>query len=236
MSFWFGGYPRLSVRVQLTSALFAGFSIFAVGELSSRFIEGGGFMVLMASMGASAVILYCVPDSPMAKPWPLIAGHLFSGLVGIGSSLWLPSAWQASVAVGLSILIMHITRSLHPPGGATALTVVLGGEQIHQMGFGFLLAPLAINVGIMFLINAVFVMLRDLSGVRHQKPSKPAQSGSPIVQLEDLHAILQEVDEYVDIDEDELERIYRLAAERASQRAALQRDGTKFCLPEMNSD
>jgi CBS domain-containing membrane protein len=208
------------VRAQLSSSLCAGVSIFAIGGLSHRFIEGEGFMALMASMGASAVILYCVPDSPMAKPWPLIGGHLFSGLVGICCALWLPTPWQAGAAVAISILVMHVTHSLHPPGGATALTAVLGGEQIHQLGFTFLLTPLAVNVGIMLLINAVFVLSRKPFSVRHPTELKPVSADNSAVQPGDLHAVLQALDEYVDIDEAELERIYRLAVERAAQRDA----------------
>ncbi|WNV03111.1 HPP family protein [Candidatus Methylospira mobilis] len=215
-----GGYPRLSARVQLSSSLCAGVSIFAAGSLSHRFIEGEGFMVLMASMGASAVILYCVPDSPMAKPWPLIGGHLFSGLTGICCALWLPVPWQAGAAVAISILVMHVTHTLHPPGGATALTAVLGGEHVHQLGFMFLLTPLAVNVGLMFLMHAVYVLSRKPFSVRHPVELKPVQDDNSFVQPGDLHAALQELDEYVDIDEAELARIYRLAAEHAAQRAA----------------
>jgi CBS domain-containing membrane protein len=220
MRVWFGGYPRLSVRVRVSSSLCAGMAIFAVGGLSHRCIEGEGFMALMASMGASAVILYCVPDSPMAKPWPLIGGHFFSGFIGICCALWLPPLWQAGAAVAMSILVMHITHSLHPPGGATALTAVLGGEQIHQLGFTFLLTPLAVNVGIMLLMSFVFVLLRKPFSVRYPAESPPVAADNTAVQPGDLHVVLQALDEYVDIDEAELERIYRLAAEHAAQRSA----------------
>lgn len=99
--------------------------------------------LVIGSLGASAVLLYGAPRSPLAQPRNLIGGHLFSALIGVSCWQWLGSepALAAAVAVATAIVIMQLTRTLHPPGGATALIAVIGSPEIHALGYGFVLAP-----------------------------------------------------------------------------------------------
>ena len=219
--FWPPPSP-VSLEEKLRSTLGAGLAIFLTGFISSQFIDGGGLKTLMASMGASAVILFAVPNSPMARSWSLIGGHLISGLIGILCVRWMPSTWPAAaLAVGLSIFAMHLLRCLHPPGGASALIPVLGGENIQSLGFLFLLTPLALNVSVMFACSQI--------GRRAgKKPTatlipRPKASDRPPgerlgIRTEDLSAALRDMNAFVDVSEDELSRLYQLAANRAFQR------------------
>ncbi len=108
----------LSHREKIRTAFVSSVAIFLTGWLASLTIDGGGLKTLLASMGASAVILFAMPHSPVARPWPLVGGHLISASVGILCARWIPQLWvAAAVAVGLSIFAMHLARCLHPPGG-----------------------------------------------------------------------------------------------------------------------
>lgn len=114
----------------------------------------GEGLMLIGSFGASAVLLYGAPRSPLAQPRNVIGGHVFSALVGVAShkllhgQLWVASA----VAVSTSIAVMHLTRTLHPPGGATALIAVIGGERIHNLGFAYALAPVGFGALVMVVV------------------------------------------------------------------------------------
>lgn len=135
---FFASHPvsSLSLREKIRSALMAGIGILLTGWIGGLVIDGSGLKTLLASMGASAVILFAMPYSPVARLWSLIGGHFISAVIGILCSLWVPQMWiAASLAVGLSVFAMHLARCLYPPGGASALIPVLGGESIKALGF-----------------------------------------------------------------------------------------------------
>ncbi|MEW6039148.1 MAG: HPP family protein [Pseudomonadota bacterium] len=205
---------------QSRSALAAGLAIFLIGMISSRFVEGGGLKTLVASMGASAVILFVVPHSPMARPWSLVGGHLISGLIGILCARWVPDTWPAAaLAVGLAIFAMQLTRCLHPPGGASALIPVLGDAGIRALGFQFLLTPLALNVAVILVASRLYG--RWVHAARPAPKTEP-HPPSPLerigIRAEDFHAALQDVGVFVDVSADELSDIYHFAASRAFRR------------------
>lgn len=116
-----------------------------------------GLVLLIGSFGASAVLLYGAVRSPLAQPRNLIGGHVLSAIIGVsaflclGECLWLASA----LAVSLAIAAMHLTRTLHPPGGATALIAVTGGEGIYQLGYLYVLVPVALGACLMLLVALV---------------------------------------------------------------------------------
>ena len=90
---------------------------------------------LIAPMGASAVLLFCLPASPLAQPWSVVGGNVVSGLVGVACVRWLgPSVGVAALAACLAIAAMFALRCLHPPGGAVALTTVVGGASVQAAG------------------------------------------------------------------------------------------------------
>ena len=147
--------PRASFHEVLCSAIGAFLGIFAVygiGHFEQLHLEDSLFLV--GSFGASAVLIYGVPKSPYAQPRNLVLGHTLSAAVGVACALMLSEfpAIAAALAVSLALTLMHITHSIHPPGGATALIAVIGSEHIHQMYFWYVLSPIFTGAVIMLVI------------------------------------------------------------------------------------
>jgi CBS-domain-containing membrane protein len=131
---------------------FLGISIVAL--ISFRVLEGRGLTMIIGSFGASAVLIYGAVKSPLAQPRNLLGGHVFSALIGVTSYQVLHShMWLASaVAVATSLACMHATKTLHPPGGATALIAVIGGDSVHNLGYLYAIMPTAVGASIMLAV------------------------------------------------------------------------------------
>lgn len=110
--------------------------------------------LVIGSFGASAVLVYGAIHSPLAQPRNLIGGHMLSALVGVVSYKLFSGniLFCSAFAVATSILVMQLTLTLHPPGGATALIAVLGSEHIHSLGFIYVLYPVSTGAFILFFI------------------------------------------------------------------------------------
>jgi len=164
---------------------------------------------LIASMGASAVLLFAVPHGQLSQPWPVLAGHGFSALIGVACARWIPDqTMAAAAAVGLSIGAMHSFKCIHPPGGATALTAVLGGPAVHALGFHFVLCPVLVNGLVMVTIAVVFngfFTWRRYPAALAWKPAQPPSAPTH----EQVISALRELDSFVDISEDDLIRLSR---------------------------
>jgi len=125
--------------------------------ISQAQLGAAGSVGLVASMGASAVLLFAVPHGPLSQPWAVFAGHLVSALIGVACSRAIDDpALAGPLAVGLAIGAMHYLRCIHPPGGATALSAVLGGETVQQLGYWFVLTPVLLNALTLLAIALVF--------------------------------------------------------------------------------
>lgn len=178
---------------------------------------------VVASMGASAVLLFAVPQGQLSQPWPLIAGHGLSGLIGVACARWIPMPMvAAAVAVGLSIGVMHQFKCIHPPGGATALTAVMGGAAIRDLGFGFVLFPVLTNavlmVGLAVLINLLFKWRRYPAAF--SRVGRIEESAAARPSHEEVVAALKQMDGFIDITEEDLVRLCQLLsrAPRVSNR------------------
>lgn len=127
-------------------------SIYLVGHIQGLHLNESLFLV--GSFGASAVLLYATPTSPYAQPRNLIIGHLISAAVGVSCVALLVEhiALAAAIAVSLSIILMHVMRSIHPPGGATALIAVVGGNDIHALGYWYVITPIGLGALLMLVI------------------------------------------------------------------------------------
>ncbi|MBV6343043.1 HPP family protein [Candidatus Magnetobacterium casense] len=131
--------------------------ISAVALLHYKVFKGMDMMMLIGSFGASAVLIYAAIKSPLAQPRNLLGGHILSGLVGVaaynifGGHLWL----AAPMAVATAIAVMLATKTLHPPGGATALIAVIGGADVHAQGFLYALIPAGSGAIIMLLVALI---------------------------------------------------------------------------------
>lgn len=130
--------------------------------LSSKYFEPRDMTLLIGSFGASAVLVYGAIKSPFAQPRNLIGGHIISGLIGVasyylfGHTLWI----AAALGVSLAIVAMLVTKTVHPPGGATALIAIIGGEKIHKLGFLYAFMPAGLGA---FILLIVALLVNNLS-------------------------------------------------------------------------
>lgn len=139
---------------RLISTIGGFLGILAVIRVTEYFVpSGGGASLVVASIGASTVLLFILPKNPYSQPWPLFVGHLVPGAIGVSCATLIPDFLiAASLTVSLAILAMHYLRCIHPPGAATALTAVAGGPEIHTLGYHYLLTPVLLNVIVIFVM------------------------------------------------------------------------------------
>ncbi|WP_293796878.1 HPP family protein [uncultured Pantoea sp.] len=187
-------------------------------SLISHWLLGEVNLWFVAPMGASAVLLFGLPNSPLAQPWSIVGGNLVAGVVGVTTALWVPHpALACGIAACLTIALMFQLRCLHPPSGAVALTAILGGSGVQQLGYHFILTPVLLNSVCLALLALVF---NNLAGRRYPHPLAATETkASPVVidvpiTREDLHQAL-ESGEVLDIDEDDLQQLLQRAEEIA---------------------
>ena len=132
-------------------------AIFCIAALSFEVTDSTGAAAIVPSMGAATVLLFAVPHGPLSQPWALFVGNTVSAFVGVSCALLIGHIYlAAALAVGLAIGAMHVTRSIHPPGGATALAAVIGGDAVADLGYWYVVAPTLLNCGIIFIFAVVF--------------------------------------------------------------------------------
>ena len=150
--------PMVSLSEIAWSWIGAFLGIAAVAYVNFNRLEGSDLVMVIGSFGASAVLIYGAIKSPLAQPRNLIGGHVLSAIIGVACYQWLgPHMWIASsVAVATAIALMHATKTLHPPGGATALIAVIGSDKIHDLGYLYAVVPVGLGALIM-LVVAVLV-------------------------------------------------------------------------------
>lgn len=133
---------------------FCGIAI--IGFLNSKFLNLNDNLFLVGSFGASSVLIYGLVNSPLAQPRNFVGGHLLCAFVGVSINYLVTEPWlAASLAVSLSIVGMQITKTLHPPGGATALIAVIGSEKIKHLGYLYLLSPILSGVTVLLIIALI---------------------------------------------------------------------------------
>ena len=128
--------------------------IAAVALINYRMLKDSDLVMIIGSFGASAVLIYGAVASPLAQPRNFVGGHVISALIGVlayqllKDHLWLASA----VSVSAAIAAMHVTKTLHPPGGATALIAVIGSNKIHALGYIYVIMPVLAGAIIMLVV------------------------------------------------------------------------------------
>lgn len=213
-----------SHRERLLSGLGGMFGILGILLVSRHFVDPSGAGLIVASMGASCVLLFAVPHGPLSQPWAVIGGHLVSALIGVTCARHIPDpVLGAALAVGLAISAMYYLRCIHPPGGATALVAVIGGPPVHLLGYRFILEPVLLNVLVIltvaFLFNYPFVWRRYPAHLARQnhRTRDNVQTPSGIDHADFVYALSQ-LDSFVDINEEDLLLIYTLATGRSQRR------------------
>ena len=210
---------------RIVSAIGGFTAILFIIQISQWVLGPIGASVIVASMGASAVLVFAVPHGPLSQPWPVFGGHLLSAFIGVSCASIIPNEIIAgSLAVGLAIGAMYYLKCIHPPGGATALAAVIGGESTHQLGYQFLLTPVLLNVLIILLVGFMFNYLfswRRYPALLHRKTiKKQADLCTEIysgITHEDFVYALSEIDSFIDISEEDLLRIYDLATRKSQE-------------------
>lgn len=199
---------RACLGALLGIALTGGSTVFLLGSTTA-------IPMLVAPMGASTVLLFAAPASPLAQPWSIIGGNIVAAVVGVACAQWIASPLDAAaLAVSLAIGVMLVLRCLHPPSGAVALTAVLGGPSIHAMGYGFVLAPVALQsfalLGAALIYHAATGHRYPHGGVQLAEPADsdagPVAAG---ITHADVEAVLRRRTEWLDIDPADLEALLR---------------------------
>lgn len=224
------GYKPSSIplREKLIAANTAGVAIFCL-VLFVDYIELGlSFKLLvLASMGASAFLLFVVPHSPLAQPWPVIGGHLIAAFIGVACAQWVASAPLATaLAVFLSVFMMYQLHCLHPPSAATAMIAVLGGPDVHAIGWQFCYEVVAINAGIMVLLATILNNLvrgrhypmRHQHHAHHMQFSQQVHESVSELDEQDFKWALSQMEEFIDVNEEDLVDLYEFALEHAQSR------------------
>ena len=217
-----------SLKAKLLSLIACFCSIFFIALITKIISPWPSYPMIVASMGASAIILFFIPGSPLAQPWPIIGGQMVSAIVGVYCALNItePSTAAAS-AVGGSILMMLLMRCLHPPAAATSLTPIMAGTSITSLGYSFVLVPVAINVVIMLIL--AIVINRWVMGVNYPSPlpvkkklNQKSAVAASIHQVgfseQDLALALSNSDVFIDMTHAELSQLLTQVEKQAFKR------------------
>ncbi|GAB01237.1 MULTISPECIES: HPP family protein [Acinetobacter] len=216
-------YKVLPVKERILSGVGALCGL-AISSLISWYVLGGINAWYIAPMGASSVLLFAVPNSPLAQPWNVIIGNILAGVIGVTCTQLLADSTTAfSLAVGFAIFMMMTTDSLHPPSGAVAITAVLGGDAVHRLGFHFILYPVLLN-SILLLLFAVFFNRLigrhyPLTAHLNERSKDPTPTQKVSIQPKDIEYALDHHTELLDISQYDLEKIILQAQVHANERS-----------------
>ncbi|KTT65804.1 membrane protein [Pseudomonas oryzihabitans] len=218
-AFWPAPLP-IDARERLRASLGAGLGILLAALLAAWWLEGqpvhqhGALaLALVAPLGASAVLVFALPSSPLAQPWSVVGGNTLSALIGIACAQWLPEAnLAAAMAVALAIAAMFALRCLHPPGGASALLMVLIGA--HDFSYAW--SPVALDSLLLVVAGLVYNNLTRRPWPHVPRPAEP--SAETRLQRADLDAVLARYNQVLDISRDDLAELLEQVEARAYQR------------------
>jgi CBS domain-containing membrane protein len=173
-------------------------------------MPGGGWLV--APMGASALLVFALPASPLAQPWPVIGGNLIAAAIGLlCSRLGADPVLAAGLAVGLATAAMMASRCLHPPAGGTAALMALGSPAIAEAGWGFLARPIAINLIVLVIAGIAW---NRLTGHLYPHRARPAPAGANRDLIGEIEAVLEAWEDNIDIDVEDLAALIRAVEAR----------------------
>lgn len=230
--------PGLLDRLKAASGAIGGIAI--TGLLCGLMLGNGlAHPLLVAPMGASAVLLFAVPASPLAQPWPVLGGNVISALVGIFVAKAVPDPTiAAALAVGAAIAIMSLLRCLHPPGGAVALSAALGAKTVAS-SYMFALVPVGVNTLLLLVVAILFHRIAGhnyphvaVKSVTPHDTADPAPLRRAGPSQQDIADALHDFGDTLDVDERDL---HALLAD-AELRAAARMKGTMRCGDIMSRD
>lgn len=213
-------------QLRVCAGIMFGIVLLGLAGMGSRdLIEG--LPLLTAPLGASAILVFALPSSPLAQPWSILGGNMISAAIGVACVRCVPGELlPAAMAGTLSVAMMFALRCLHPPSGALALIAVLGGPAVKAAGFGFVIWPVATGSLALLVVALIF---NNLTGKRYPHLSKPApvnrhKTADPApmerigVTASDFDIVLDQFDQMIDIDRDSLEDLFRRVEMQAFNR------------------
>ncbi len=190
--------------------------------------------IIIASMGAAAVLMFAAPGSPMAKPWAFVVGNIASAFVGVTVFKVLGDGLMSGpIAVAFAIGLMHVLRCQHPPGGATALLAVIGGADIHALGYAYVVTPVAINVAAFLLLvilhrrllaylasrnESQHLILRVLADATSATDTQRPASDDGAYNIEDIRWAMKNLDTYIDVAPEQLQQVFQLSLQHGKYR------------------
>lgn len=213
-------------REMLFSVLGAFTAIFLLGAEARLISDNTALTVLiLASMGASTCLLFAIPHSPLAQPWPVFGGHLVSAVVGLACAQWIGPHMATAVAVALAIAGMYYLRCLHPPSAGTAMIAVMGGPAIQSLGWGFV-GVVALNAGTILLLALAInnlipgrrYPLRHTHHPHHRQFERATPGAAPKLTEADFGWALDQMDGVIAVTEEDLVDLYEFAVEHAQKR------------------
>jgi len=213
---------QLAPGEQLRSSLGALIGIFFTAVIAYFFVGPiDNLPLLAAPLGASAVLLFGVPASPLAQPWAIIGGNLIGAVTGVSCAYLIAMPLlAAAVAVAVTVMLMFSCRCVHPPSGAVAITAVLGGSTIHALGYAFVLFPIGLNSVALLASALVYHRLTGHRYPHHAIHKTPAANhgATQTFTRADLDAVLRRRTEMLDVDVDDLESVLEEVAQESQRR------------------
>ncbi len=214
----------ITITARLKVVLAAFFALFVVAYVSYSLLNQTTYIFLLASMGASAVIIFALPSSPLARPWAFIAGHFIPAGIGLFCSLHIEQVpLMAATTIAAVIFSMYLFECMHPPGGATALVPVISAASGHTLGWEFLIFPVGLNILLMgfasfllrrFLIKVAPPALTQVQALQSTEPPRTRLS----IQQEDMNFAMNSLDSVLDVNTDILMSLYQKAQMHAFDR------------------
>ena len=195
------------------------------------------FPILMAPIGASAVLLFAVPASPLAQPWSILGGNLIAAVIGVTAAILIKdTVLAAALALSVSIACMFALRCLHPPSGAVAMSAVLGDSAIHGLGYYFVVFPVGINSLLLLIVALAYNNATRRTYPHPILASNLNQSVPPEMRFgfttEDLNEVLKEYNQVIDVSRDDLQ----LLLQQTEMHAYRRRFGEITCAEIMTKD
>lgn len=188
-----------------------------------------GLPFLIAPIGASAVLVFAVPASPLAQPWPVFGGNLVSAMVGVAMAQSIGNPLLAiALAVSLAVIAMSLLRCLHPPSGAVAITAILGGDAVVKAGFAYPVTLVAANTAALLGAGWLYHRFSHHSYPHRAGPVAEAHLSSGLLRS-DIEQALAESGETFDIDLNDLEGLL-LRAETISDERQKREIGADYAI------
>lgn len=210
----------VSAYEKFISAL-GGFSgILLIMLISSQFVDPTASMFIVASMGASSVLVFAIPHGKLSQPWSLFGGNLISAIIGVTCYQLIPDQFLAAgLAVGIAIGAMHLFNCIHPPGGATALVAVIGGPMVHELGYYYVITPILLNVTIIFLVAFLFNSLFPWRRYPASLVSFSSDNNKKKQSIDKTHIeqAVKDMDLIVDVTTDDLQQLFALTLQHANK-------------------